>query len=179
MTGFGGRALFTILFFAFACTILYLTLGLGRVARAVPLAVVVPTVLLLAFQVLLDFAPRLAQKYGSLEKNDLFGVAPLREKSRRPDSEAAIEPETEIVGRRRRERGIFLWLLLLFALLYLLGFLIALPFYTLLYLKRRSGESWLQSVIVAAAMGCLVYALSVLDPGSRLHEGELLEWLRR
>jgi hypothetical protein len=168
------RALFTLLLLAFVMVLCYLTLGLGRAARLVPLAVIIPTLALLAFQLTLDLVPRLARKYGSLEKKDLFSVEPLREKSR---DRANPERAQEEAIRSSRELISFLWLLAMLALLYIFGFPIALPVYTFLYLKRRSGESWQLSAAAAAGMCGLVYGVLILMLRVRLYEGRLWSWL--
>ncbi len=172
MVTFSQRAWFTFSLFAFAGVILYLTLGLGRVARMVPFAVVVPTLLLLVFQLMMDLLPRLAKTYNGWEQKDLFSVEAFREKV----SQRVEEVEGEAL-QGNRERNIFLWLLLMLILIYLLGFLIALPLYTLLYLKRRS-ENWLIALLIAMGIGCLVYGMSILNLGTRLYGGLLWEWFR-
>jgi hypothetical protein len=169
---FNQKACLTFLLFTFAAVIFCLTFGLGRVARMVPFAVVVPTLLLLLFQLLMDLLPRLAQKYSQLEKKDLFSVEGLRKQVRNPAEDAKVEP-TE----RNREGKAFLWLLAMFGLIYLLGAFIAIPFYTLLYLKRHS-EKWLTSIAVTLGICGLVYAMSVFDSGAWLYEGLLWKLLK-
>jgi hypothetical protein len=165
------RAAFTFLLVGFAGVIFYLTFGLGRLAAMVPFAVVVPTLALLLFQLIMDLLPRLAKTYGGLEQKDLFSVESLREKvSQQIEDAEGKAPQPDREGRA------FLWLLAMLALIYLLGFLIALPLYTLLYLKRRS-ERWLIAVPVAVGIACLIYGMSILDLGARLYEGLLWQWL--
>ena len=74
MIKLNGKALFTLMMLAFAGLIFYLTLDLSRVARLVPLAVVIPTLVVLILQLLLDLVPGLAEKYSRFEKRDLFAV---------------------------------------------------------------------------------------------------------
>ena len=169
---FNQKACLTFILFAFAGIIFYLTFGLGSVARMVPFAVVIPTLLLLLFQLMMDMLPRLAQKYSRLENKDLFHVEGLRKKIREPVEDVEVE-----ALQRNRERKAFLWLLVMLILIYLLGFLIALPLYTLVYLKRRS-EKWLIAVLVAVGIGCLVYGVSILNLGTRLYGGLLWQWLK-
>jgi hypothetical protein len=171
MLTFSPRAWFTLLLFGFAGVVFYMTFGLGRVAAMVPFAVVVPTLALLLFQLIMDLLPRLAKTYSGLEQKDLFHVESLREKVSQ-----GIEDAEGKALQRNREGKAFLWLLAMLALIYLLGFLIALPLYTLLYLRRRS-ERWLLAVPVAAGIACLIYGMSILGLGTRLYEGLLWEWL--
>jgi hypothetical protein len=169
---FSRRASFTFLLLAFAGVILYMTFGLGRVARMVPLVVVVPTILLLVLQLMMDLLPGLAQTYGRLENKDLFGVQGLREKI-----SEAVEAEEDGARQSHKERRAFLWLLTMLALVYLLGLLIALPLYTLLYLKSGS-EKWLTAIVMAAAIFGLIYGVSTINSGAPLYEGLLWNWLR-
>jgi hypothetical protein len=169
---FNQRACLTFLLFAFVAVILYLTLGLGPVARMVPLAVVIPTLLLLLFQLMMDMLPHLAQKYSRLESKDLFHVEGLRKKASKPIKD--IEGDTL---ERNNERKVFFWLLAMLIVIYLLGLLLALPLYTLFYLKRRS-ENWLVAILVAVGIGCLVYAVSTLNLGTDLYKGLLWVWLK-
>lgn len=168
------KALFTLLLFAFVAGLSVLTLGLGRVARLVPIVVVIPTFLLLALQLLLDLLPRLAEKYSVIERQDMFRVEPLREKSL---SGQSAEQSEEIVLRRSRELNALLWLLAMFGLIYLFGFLIALPLYVFLYLKRQSKEGWLISITVAAGICGLLYGMFMFAIGTGLYEGHLWRWI--
>lgn len=173
MISFSQRALFTLWLFAFAAVILYFTCGLGRVARMVPFAVVMPTLLLLSFQLLMDMLPGLAKTYSRWEQKDLFQVEALREKV----SQQAEDGEAEM-QQHNRERQAFFWLLAMLALIYFLGFLVALPLYTLLYLQRRS-EGWLRSVVIALGIACLVYGVSILNLGTSLYGGVIWRWLEK
>lgn len=169
---FTQKACLTFLLFTFAAVIFCLTFGLGRVARVVPFAVVIPTLLLLLFQLLMDLSPQLAKKYSGLEKKDMFSVDGLRKQVSPPVEEAKVEP-----AERNKEGKVFLWLLAMFGLIYLLGAFIAIPLYTLLYLKRHS-EKWLTSIAVTLGICGLVYAMSVFDSGAWIYEGLLWRLLK-
>jgi hypothetical protein len=138
----------------------------------VPFAVVVPTLLLLLFQLTMDILPGLAQKYSRLESKDLFNVEGLRKKVSQP-----VEDGKGEALERHKELQAFFWLSAMLILVYLLGFLIALPLYTLLYLKTHA-EKWGIALLVAVGVGCLVYGVSMLDLGTGLGGGILWKWLR-
>jgi tripartite tricarboxylate transporter TctB family protein len=78
-----------------------------------------------------------------------------------------------------RERSGLLWIVLLLAMLLPLGFLVAMPVYTLLFLRVRGRESWPRSLIIAGAVGAAVYGLSVLTSKPELIEAPLWNWLVR
>lgn len=174
MINLNEKSLFTFLLLAFVAVVFFLTLGLGRIARLVPLVVAVPTLGLLAIQSILDVMPRLAGKSGAFDKKDVFGVRPLLEKRQ-------VRVDREPAGTRRRSRELttVLWLSLMFALIYLCGFVVALPTYTFLYLKRRSGAGWRTSAAVAAGMVALLYGVFVFVLPVRMYEGLLWNWLAR
>ena len=138
----GGVLALVLLFFG-------ATLGLGSVARAVPLFVVVPTLLLVGSQVAVE-----TRAYRRR-------VAPDR------------TPPERLVGRPA------LWLVGVVPGIYLVGLLITAPLYVLLYLRLRARESWSVSAASALGVGAAVYALVVYGLVTALPEGELVSVLTR
>jgi hypothetical protein len=170
------RALFTLILSAFAGLILYFTVSLSPVARLVPITVVIPTLGLLIFQLVLDLAPWLEQKYRRFEKVDLLGVEEIKKEVSSHDQANSANAGND-ASSGRRELDLFSWVLLLVTMIYLLGFLVALPVYLLLYLRWRSGESWALSISVAVGMGSVLYGVFILTLRLRLDEGHLWRWL--
>ena len=163
------QAAFTLFLLAFVGLLFYSTMGLDHVARLVPMRVVIPTFAMLAVQLLLDLNPSLAQWISSSEKTDLLGVTRLR-------GRAGGEMASAAGGRNREERRALLWVLLLLVFIYLLGFPIAVPLYTLLYLKKRAEEGWVLSLGITVTLSSLVYAVFALVLPTRLYSGELWIW---
>lgn len=176
MIKFRERAWFTLILTAFVGLMLYLTINLSPVARLVPLAVAIPTMGLLIFQLAIDLAPGLEQRYRRFEKVDLLNVEHIRETISSHNQPQSANAADDVSGGRR-ELSAFSWSLLLLALVGLVGFLVALPVYTLLYLRWRSGESWRLSLAVAAGMGGLLYGVFIVALRLRLYEGHLWRWL--
>jgi len=86
-----------------------------------------------------------------------------------------VDNETALVVRRTA--GITGWLLGFFFAIWLLGFSLAVPVATFLYLKVGAREKWLISIVLtlvafASFYGLFIYSLSVPFP-----QGLLLEWL--
>ena len=133
-----------------AAIFLGLTLELGAVARAVPLFVVVPTVLLVGSQVVVDTTTYL----GAVERND---------------------PHPS----RRGAAVTALWLVGTVASIYLVGLLVTVPMYVLLYLRLRAREGWRFCGAAAAGLGGGVYGVVVHVLGMPLHEGVLVSALAR
>jgi len=87
------------------------------------------------------------------------------------------EVDNEAAFVVRRTAGITGWILGFFLAIWLLGFTMAVPVATLLYLKVGAREKWLISIVLtvvafASFYGLFIYALSVPFP-----QGLLLEWL--
>ena len=78
-----------------------------------------------------------------------------------------------------RERSTLLWMLVLLAMLWALGVVVALPLYLLLHLRVRSREHWTVAIMVAGVTWCilvggLLWLLDVQPP-----PGVLWTWLTR
>jgi len=174
MTRFGQKAALTLLLCLFAGVVLSLSAGLGRVARMVPLAVAVPTLLLLIGQLCMDLVPRLAAGLERWEKRDLFRVEPLRERSL---GRLGTDESGEPIPRARRERIALLWLSVLGCLVFLFGFLAGLPAHILLYWKMRLQARWVPSALAAAGMWILLYLLLVQLLEFPLYRGHLWDRL--
>ena len=68
------------------------------------------------------------------------------------------------------------WLLAILPMLYLLGFLVAIPLHTLLTLKFN-GEKWLLSVVISAAVGAFFYFVFALGVKVPFYEGLLFLYI--
>jgi hypothetical protein len=146
-----GKPLVTLALLALAGVMLYASVGLSPVARLVPLTVLVATVALLLAELGLDLSPGFVQRHPSLER-DVFGIEQVRQESR---EESASDGRS--LGRR--ELDLCIWLFSLPGLIFLLGLLIALPLFTLLYLRRRSREGWRVSIAITIGMFLVLFGL--------------------
>jgi hypothetical protein len=86
---------------------------------------------------------------------------------------STVEPAVE----RRRTTAIALWILGFFLVLYLLGFLAAVPLFVFLYLKVDANEKWLTSLLIAGACWGFLYLLFVRMLHTLFFKGQLLGWL--
>jgi hypothetical protein len=161
---------FTLFLLAVTALILYLTLGLGRIARLVPLWVVVPTLGLLLLQLIADVAPpRLNPR-----RPWLLMAARQMEIGGTGIHTAVAGPQSNDVRLAGRN---FIWISWMVISIYLLGLFYALPLYALLYLKTRAGQGWRSSIAVAATMGFILYALIVHVLGKTLDGGQFWIWI--
>lgn len=120
----------------------------------------------LVIQFLLDSFPRLGALYGSMKTQGFFSADEQAKKARTGDgSEFKLELIT------------YSWLAFLLAGLLLLGFLVFIPVYILLYLRLLAKLTWTQSVAFAAGTWLFVYFLFVRLFEIRLYAGILLSAL--
>ena len=164
--------LFTILLVIFAALLWYLTLGLGPVARLVPEWVVVPLLVLLLIQTLLEHS------VGIGEGRDARGpIRWLRIEQLLAKTGSGSDRETNASWTFRDEWRAFRWILLVPVSVYVFGFLIAVPGSVLFYMRRVEGAGWRESVLLAVVLGLLIHGAFTLLPGIRPHSGQLVNWL--
>ena len=147
MTRAAEGALLTLVFTTSTALVVVMSLDLSPVARRAPLLVALPTLALLAFEL-------------------LAGVSRIRARS-------VIEEHS----LRVRERALILWAGVLLASSALLGMLVGLPAFLLLYLRYRSAERWMVALAVAAGFWTLLYGVLVLVLRLPLYAGRLWSWL--
>ncbi len=169
MIGLRVRAAFTLSLLCFVAVLFLNTLRLGSVARFVPLIVLIPTLALLVLQLALDLRPDLEQKFSRFERI-------------RFQKSEKLQKET--LGRARRSASgvphpawAFLWMWLMLPLVYLLGFLVAVPLYTFLYLKGHAVKGWIPSIAIALALWALIYGIFGLLLNTQLYQGQIRGWL--
>lgn len=92
-----------------------------------------------------------------------------------PDEDPTLTPKE----RTRRTSAIALWILGIFAAVYLLGFLVAIPLSAVTYLRFAARESWATSVGVAAVCWALVFGVFDRLLHLPLPPGELIRFLQR
>ena len=158
------RTLFTLAVFALVLVFLVLSLDYQPRARLVPLIIAVPTLLLTLLQLLIDMVPAVARRFSFLQEYDLFGI----------DTGRAAAPSEAPAGSAnvyRRELNFASWLLLLMALIYFLGYLVAIPLFLVLFLRLRSSESWTTTLSITAVTWAFVYVVFIVVMGAPLHEG--------
>jgi len=83
----------------------------------------------------------------------------------------AYRETLHVAEARRRELAVILWILLLVAMIYVLGFLWAVPLYLLAMLKLRGRETWRVSVFLTAGTVVVIYFFFVSLLKVNLHPG--------
>jgi uncharacterized membrane protein len=147
-------ALVLVAVFAYA-TVTALTFPEG--AKLFPLAIAVPSLLLAVLLVAI-----------SLRSRWIPAVVPTADAE--ADAEAPLAPQERL--RRTAEIGV--WFLGIFAAVYLLGFLVAIPIAAVAYLRLAARESWVTSVAIAGICWALVFGVFDRLLHVPLPAGELL-----
>lgn len=168
-----GRMLFTAMLLALAGTVVVQSTALSRPARLVPLAVAVPTLVLLAWQLALDV--RRVQS-AAAEGEPPYQLRWLIERVRLSlfPGESPADARGPATGA---ELAIFAWLAMLPFLVWLLGVAPTVPLYALLYLRLQARERWSAAILMSAVIGVLPWVLARAGIVGRLYAGALWGWL--
>ena len=158
------RTLFTLGVFILVLAFLVLSLDYRPRARLVPVIIAVPTLLLTLLQLLIDMIPAVGRRFSFLQDYDLFGI----DTSRAAEPSEESRPSSSIY---RRELNFAAWLLLLMALIYFLGYLVAIPLFLISFMRLRSSESWRMTLSITAVTWTFVYVVFIVVMGAPLHEG--------
>ena len=135
-----------------AAGLVALSLDLGRVARVIPLAVTVPTAILLTTQFAVEW--KAARLNGA--RTTVYAERP---------------PETP------SELAFWGWTVGLISGVYLAGMAAAAPLFTLAYLRAHARCGWRDSVVVAGIVWLTAYWLMQRALQLQVYEGHLSAWL--
>ena len=136
-------ALFSLLVLIFFCVFLYEAKDWRMQARLYPLAIGIPMVICAIIQVILDLK-------GVKAKQSSDG-APMDFQFQQTD----VSPEDV----RKRTITMFSWMFGFFAMIWLVGYVIAIPLMVFGYLKFQSNESWVLSTTLTVIAFVCFYVL--------------------
>jgi hypothetical protein len=171
---------FNLVLFTFVLLFVILALGYPRQARLVPLIIGVPTLFLLAFNILGEsLMPGLLSHF----ETDIAKVAsskpaqPVRHLSRRSQENERIVKQGERPLQQREDwKSVLIsitWMIVMLAAIFLFGFLIGLPLFMLAYLKAEGHTSWVVALAISVTTSLFFYLLfGFLWPGE-LYSGIL------
>jgi hypothetical protein len=162
MMGISFRTLFNIGVVAALAVVVAVSLGFNSQARMFPLWVGVPTLLLAIVHAIIDFRESARAKVKA-----------------KKGKEPAPADDQEAKKVFAKEINVSLWVIGMFASLYLVGFLYTTFFYTFLCLKVRSQFPWKVSLGVAAGCWAFLYFLMVQLMDVGLYEGVVVLALRK
>lgn len=171
------KSLFTLFYIAFFIAAIIGSLSYTRKARLIPLVVAIPCLGISIAQFALDL--RKGGKKGRSIEDDLFhGVM-----EKMIHQEVVTEDQTEEKKTKKRgwERAkgffqIILWIAVFYVCIFLFGFLIAIPIFTILYM-RLQRERWVLSVACAAGLWLTIYLSFSVIAKIALYEGLIFRLL--
>lgn len=154
-------ALFSLVALIFFCVFVYTAQEWRMQARLYPWAIGIPMLILAVIQFVLD----------------LKGVK-AKESSDAP-MDFQFQGQKEIAPELVRQRTItmFSWMFGFFFLIYLLGYVVAIPLMVFTYLKFQSNESWGLSTTLTVIAFIFFYSLFVKLLNLPFPEGMIQTWL--
>ena len=155
--------IFLILFFV---VVIIIALGYSSKARLIPLVVALPCLAMAIYRFAVDLTGK--------EKEGLSGEDVLL-KDIMDRVEVAVdhkEKKEKISSEEKRKRffNIGVWILGFVLLIFLFGFLIAIPVFTLFFMRYHK-ESWILSLSCAVGLCVSVYFAFVVIAKATLYEG--------
>lgn len=151
-------ALFSLLVLIFFCVFVYEAKDWRMQARLYPWAIGIPMLVCAIAQFIMDLR-------GVKAKESSSDGAPM-------DFQFQQTEIPEDVARKRTFT-MFAWMFGFFALIWLVGYVIAIPMMVFGYLKFQSGESWGLSIILTTVAFIFFYALFVQLLNLPFPEGEV------
>ncbi len=169
------KAYFDIFLIIFFGAVVIGALGYNARARLIPLIVGLPCLTMAIAQLILDLGK--GRKKGISGEEELFkGVM---EKLIHQDivKEEEEKKEKKGSGEARRFFKTVFWILFFVACLYVFGFSIAIPFFTILFMRYKR-EKWVLTLCTAAGLWVLIYAAFAIAAGIDLYPGLVIEMIR-
>jgi len=169
-----GDIIFGILMLVAITMFVSYSLGYSPTARLVPLIIGIPGLVFMILQLIIDSLPGVSRRLGMLGiKKGLFGAAEIRAREKRAREDASLKKVLPPARRRIPEAIMFVWIVSFVALIYLFGYLVAVPVFVFSFLKFRAGASWVFCILGAVLMEVVVYAGFVILLNVFLYKGLL------
>ena len=144
-----------LIFLMLGMTLLSLRFSTG--SRMLPMISGICASAIAAFLILMSFSPATASWYSRLEKKSLFSAEDMSNEE------------------RKKEISVIAWFLACSILIYLVGFMIAIPLFLFMFLKWRAKEGWLLSVVIPCVVAAVVYFAFVWILRVPLYKGFFFE----
>jgi hypothetical protein len=172
---FEGKNWFGLFWIVFFAGIMITSLGYGYKARLIPLVVTIPCLAFSIYRFIVDLKGK--EKHGpTLEDELMKGVMHTVEEVAGGHKKKKKE-KLSLEEMRKRFFDVALWIIAFIVMIYVLGFLIAIPLFTFAYMKIKK-EGWVISILCTVGIWLGVYLAFVVGTRSYLHEGLLIPLLR-
>ena len=150
-----GETILSLFFLGFFVMLVLISLTYSPKARRLPLIVGIPGVALAAVEVY-----RRTIKRSTREPQPAVS----------PDEKETEEEGQGLTDDPRKVAGMIGWVVLLVGMIWILGFLVTIPAYTLLFMKVRR-ESWTASLLFAGIGFAALYVLFIVTLNIELYPG--------
>jgi FtsH-binding integral membrane protein len=170
-----GKHYFDIFWIVFFAGIMITSFGYRYKARLIPIVVTIPC---LAFAICRFYMDLRGKEDEGMTGEDLL-LKGIKDKvettsdSFRQHEKQRIDP----AEKRRRFIDIVLWVLIFLGLIFTVGFLYAIPIFTLAYMRIHK-EKWVLSILCAGGLCLGVYLAFVVGTQSYLYEGLFIPLIR-
>ena len=144
---------FMIILLIVMLSMFFMGFQFGGNAKVLPLLSGIFSATMIGFLVFMAFSSRLSAWYQKLEAATILSKVDLN------------------AEERKRELYVAAWFTGCTVLIYLFGFVIGIPLFLFLFLKIWAKESWLLSIILSAAVLCVIFFSFVSILRVPLHEG--------
>lgn len=157
-----GQLIVDFVFLTFFITLILISMTYSAKARRMPLVILMPGVVLAAIVTIRD-------AFGELFSPVQGEVSVEADERKDSDSESVSAAD-----QNRRMVVMFGWMALLVAMIWIVGFLVTIPVYTILFM-RSLKESWRLSIIFGVSGFVVLYFLFVVGLSMELYPGLIFQ----
>lgn len=162
-----GKAFFSLFYVLFFATIIVVSMGYNHKARLIPLVVATPCLIFSVAQFVMELVGKGKRKGRSIEDDLFHGMMdkvhleiPVEADVPKKKRDRSLKPFLKIVG----------WILAFYASVFLFGFMITIPLYTIVFMLLH-GERWLTAGACALGTWAVIYVSFSVIAQITLHEG--------
>lgn len=157
-----GQLILNLVFLAFFVTLIVISMTYSAKARRMPLVILIPGAVLAVIVTVKD----ISRKGPAPEEREISA-----EEEEIEDTEPAGLAATD---QNKRMFVMFGWMALLVGMIWVVGFLVTIPVYTILFMKSLK-ESWRLSIIFGVAGFIVLYFLFVVGLNMELYRGLIFQ----
>lgn len=159
---------FAVLLFLFFGILLAATPRYSPDSRLFPTVIGVPSIILLAALIVVQSSERVGDTVGKFASSDVFGFD-----ERFSDSTADQSEDDPLHARRKRLLVIGLWMVLMFVLVIIMGFIPATVVFLLGFYRLYADVGWPRTVGYTFVFTVMVILVFDVVMGTRLYQGIL------
>ena len=134
---------------------LVISLKYESTARLLPLVIGIPTLFLLFLQLLLETIPSFSKLKKNIESTDVFKKQEILQ-----DKKLTKEENIKRKNKKSKdEKNILLWIAFLIITIWLIGFIIAIPIFLILFFSLNNIFKLHKNILISLVTSAIVYFL--------------------